>query len=146
MYQKRLGTYPNYTYTDCTCDKCAEAGAVPFKNDSAGVPGQCKPWTWTSIGFGDCTGNEICIVCGKTVREAGDPTMAETTAKWAKQYQAQSARDAQAANFGRESYWDYLEQHAHELRDKYLASGDQERADAMLTRSLSESLAGNNGD
>lgn len=62
------------------------------------------------------------------------------------EYQALAAREAQAANYGDKSYWDYLEQHAHELRAKYLAKGNIEQADAMLSRSLSESLVGNNGD
>lgn len=60
-------------------------------------------------------------------------------------YQAQSARDAQAA--GCEArYCEYLDHHAHELHAYFTARGDHESADLMLTRSWSESLRGNDGD
>jgi hypothetical protein len=61
-----------------------------------------------------------------------------------KKYSSQSARDAQAA--GQEDYALYLEQHAFELRGRFLAAHDWATADLMLTRSLSESLMGNDGD
>lgn len=60
-------------------------------------------------------------------------------------YKSQSARDAERTGYGGKSYWDYLEQHAHELHDKFAAAGDHETAAKMLTRTLSESLAGNDG-
>lgn len=53
------------------------------------------------------------------------------------QYESKAAREAQAANFGNRSYWDYLESHAKELKEKGIA-------DAM-TRSLSDALKGNDG-
>jgi hypothetical protein len=60
-------------------------------------------------------------------------------------YTSQAARDAQAAGYGGASYWDYLDKHALELRDSYLAKGDNAMAEFMLTRSLCETLRGNNG-
>jgi hypothetical protein len=63
----------------------------------------------------------------------------------AHKYRAQSARDAQAGNYGEESYWDYLETHAKELFDFFTAKGQHERASEMFTRSLSDSLVGNDG-
>jgi len=60
-------------------------------------------------------------------------------------YRAQSARDAQATGYGERRYWDYLEAHAHELRDAFLRRGEPELAASMLTRSLAESLRGNDG-
>lgn len=62
-----------------------------------------------------------------------------------KTYESQSARDAQQAGYGDESYWDYLEQSAHEKRDYYLAHGEPEVADEMMTQTLSEALRGNDG-
>ena len=47
-------------------------------------------------------------------------------------YKSQSARDAQAANYGNRSYWDYLEKKAIEYDE--------------LDRSLSEALQGNDGN
>src|SRR5215510_12721234 len=41
-----------------------------------------------------------------------------------KTYKAQSARDAQAAGYGDESYWDYLENSAYESHGYYRAKGD----------------------
>ncbi len=63
----------------------------------------------------------------------------------AKQYKAQSARDAQRTGYGSPSYWDYLEAHALELRAYYLAKGDPVMAERMLTDDLSEALRGNEG-
>lgn len=60
-------------------------------------------------------------------------------------YESQAARDAQAMGYGDESYWDYLDQHAKELRDKFLAKGDEATAQRMMTESLSEALMGNDG-
>jgi hypothetical protein len=61
-------------------------------------------------------------------------------------YQSQAARDAQCANYGGPAYCAYLDRHALELRDYYMRHGDELLAAAMLTRSLSEALAGNNGE
>lgn len=60
-------------------------------------------------------------------------------------YAAQSAQDAQAFHYGGRSYWDYLEKASKESRDYYLRKGDPERAELMMTRSLSEALRGNDG-
>jgi hypothetical protein len=60
-------------------------------------------------------------------------------------YEAQSAKDAQRTGYGKKSYWDYLEQHAKELQDYYLRHDDPGSAERMMTRSLSESLIGNEG-
>jgi hypothetical protein len=61
-------------------------------------------------------------------------------------YQAQSARDARDRGYGGKSYWDYLEQSALERCARYLLRGDAEAAERMLTRTLGDALAGNNGD
>lgn len=61
------------------------------------------------------------------------------------EYKSQAARDAQASNYGDKSYWDYLDEHALELREKFLQRGDTKTAEEMLTRSLSAALAGNDG-
>jgi hypothetical protein len=61
-------------------------------------------------------------------------------------YKSQSARDAQEAGYGDKNYWDYLDKHAQELHDKYMAKGDETKAKSMITRSLSESLMENEGD
>jgi hypothetical protein len=60
-------------------------------------------------------------------------------------YTSQSARDAQAIKYGSESYWAYLDEHALELHAYFLNKGDPRTAAEMLTRSLSQSLAGNDG-
>jgi len=44
-------------------------------------------------------------------------------------------------NYGKESYWDYLEKSAYDSYHYYMAKGDVERANLMLTRSLSEALS-----
>lgn len=59
---------------------------------------------------------------------------------------SQSARDAKASGYGGERYWRYLDSHAQETHDYYLRRGEPEMAERMLTRSLSESLMGNDGD
>ena len=61
-------------------------------------------------------------------------------------YQAQSARDAQRIGYGGESYWDYLEETAMRHRDYYAARGMIDDANRMMSRTLSESFAGNDGD
>lgn len=60
-------------------------------------------------------------------------------------YVSQAARDAQAANYGGPSYWTYLDESALEHQSYYLARGESELAARMLTRTLSESLMGNDG-
>lgn len=57
-----------------------------------------------------------------------------------KTYEAQSARDAQRTGYGGESYWGYLDRAAKESRDHWLSKGDAERANHMMTRTLSEAL------
>jgi hypothetical protein len=61
------------------------------------------------------------------------------------EYKAQSARDAKASGYGAKGYWDSLEEHAHELAERFKARGDHQTAARMFTRSLSEALAGNDG-
>ena len=61
-----------------------------------------------------------------------------------KEYTAQSARDAQRSYS--ESYCDYLEQHAQELYAYFTARNEPEKAQEMLTRTLSEALMGNDGE
>lgn len=61
-------------------------------------------------------------------------------------YKAQSARDAQAANYGDKAYWDYLEQAAQEHFDYFTRKGDKTRAELMFTQSLGEALMGNDGN
>lgn len=61
-------------------------------------------------------------------------------------YAARSARDAQDSGYGGPDYWQYLEDHAHELHAYFLARGDDDRAREVMTRTLSDALAGNEGD
>lgn len=65
-------------------------------------------------------------------------TNTEITTMQAKQYRAQSARDAQETDYGPRSYWDCLEHHAEELYGKGVTDA--------FTQSLSEALEGNKGD
>jgi hypothetical protein len=67
----------------------------------------------------------------------------ETTME--KVYESKSARDAQSAGYGGEGYWDYLDETAMRLRDTFLERGDTAQAELMMTRSLGEALAGNDG-
>lgn len=62
-----------------------------------------------------------------------------------KEYESRSARDAQKMGYGDRGYWEYLDQHARELRDHFLQHGDPVRAAEIMTRTLSEALAGNDG-
>ena len=61
-------------------------------------------------------------------------------------YKSQAARDAQHGKYGEESYWEYLDRSAQEHYDYYAARGDMENAQSQFTMTLSEALAGNNGD
>lgn len=63
----------------------------------------------------------------------------------AKTYKSQAARDAQRTNYGNERYWDYLDTAAQEAHDYFIRQGDKAKAAEMFTRSLSESLMGNEG-
>lgn len=61
-------------------------------------------------------------------------------------YKSQCARDAQRMGYGKKTYWDYLDRHAGELHDKLIELGyTPEYARTMFTRSLAESLEGNDG-
>lgn len=64
----------------------------------------------------------------------------------AKTYKTQSARDAQARNYGGPSYWDYLDRAECANRDYWLSRGDTARANEAMTRTLSEALRGNDGE
>ena len=61
-------------------------------------------------------------------------------------YISKSANEAKEMNYGNEDYWDYLENHALELFEYFSKKGDQPNSKKMLERSLSEALAGNNGE
>lgn len=61
-------------------------------------------------------------------------------------YQSRAAQEAEAMGYGDRGYWDYLERHAHEMHAHYAARGDAQAAASMLTRTLSEALAGNDGE
>jgi hypothetical protein len=61
-------------------------------------------------------------------------------------YKSQTARDAQTANYGDRSYWDKLEANAHEYAAYYTKKGLHDLAARMLTRTLGEALAGNDGE
>lgn len=56
-------------------------------------------------------------------------------------YKSQSARDAQQKGYGDKNYWDYLDRHAQELHDMYMADGDETKAKQMLA----QALRGNDG-
>ncbi len=71
----------------------------------------------------------------KASEEAGHINAISTTENTG--YKSQAARDAQAHNYGDESYWDYLDTHAVELASKGVSDA--------LTRSLSDALRGNEG-
>lgn len=62
------------------------------------------------------------------------------------EYKSQSARDAQSLGYGDKDYWDCLEQSAKEKYEYFMRRGDRENAQMMFSRSLSDALAGNNGD
>ena len=53
-------------------------------------------------------------------------------------FKSLAAREAQKANYGDASYWEYLDRHAEEL----FAKGVKD----ALTRTLAEALKGNEGD
>lgn len=61
------------------------------------------------------------------------------------EYSSQAARDAQASGYGSASYWATLDEAAQRHHDYYMHHGEPEKAAAMLTRSLGEALAGNDG-
>lgn len=59
---------------------------------------------------------------------------------------SQSAREALASGFGGIGYATYLDESAERMRDYFLTRGDAVSAERMMTRSLGEALAGNDGD
>lgn len=63
-----------------------------------------------------------------------------------KTYISKAANDAKNGNYGDENYWDYLENHALELSERFSNEGNTTRANEMLKRSLSEALLGNDGE
>jgi hypothetical protein len=63
-----------------------------------------------------------------------------------RKYLSQAARDAEAMGYGNKRYWEYLDAAAIEHYDYFMAQGLQDRANEMLTRSLSEALMGNEGE
>ena len=61
-------------------------------------------------------------------------------------YVSQAARDAEAAGYGNESYWAYLDDAALRGRDYFLRHPELGvNPETMMTRSLSEALMGNEG-
>jgi len=63
-----------------------------------------------------------------------------------KVYKSKSAQQAQASGYGKESYWDYLEEAAQNHHDYYTQRGMTDTAELMFTQSLGECLQGNDGD
>lgn len=63
-----------------------------------------------------------------------------------RRYKSQAARDAQKQGYGGPSYWAELDRSCRESYRYFLRHGDKERAEMMMTRSLGESLRGNDGD
>jgi hypothetical protein len=61
-------------------------------------------------------------------------------------YKAQSARDAERTGYGDRSYWDMLEAGAERHHAYFAERGMHDMAASMFTRTLSEALAGNDGD
>lgn len=62
------------------------------------------------------------------------------------QWRSQAAKDAESSSYGGPGYPLYLEQSAFEHHGRFLAAHDWPQAELMLTRTLSESLMGNEGD
>lgn len=58
---------------------------------------------------------------------------------------SRAAQDATEGNFDR-SYADYIERHSLQLYVRFAERGDMDTARLMLTRTLGEALAGNDGD
>ena len=63
-----------------------------------------------------------------------------------KQYTARCAKDAQAMGYGNESYWDMLEESAIRYAAFFSDKGDKEQAAYMMSRTLGQSLEGNDGE
>lgn len=61
------------------------------------------------------------------------------------EYKSQAARDCQKSGFGGKSYWDYLDQHAQEMSEQYIAKGDEQKAKDIMNRSICVALRGNDG-
>lgn len=61
-------------------------------------------------------------------------------------YRSQCARDAARSSYGNESYWQSLDRSSLDHRDYYLARGDRQTGESMMTQSLGHALMGNDGD
>jgi len=61
------------------------------------------------------------------------------------EYASQAARDACAQGYGDRAYWEYLDASALRSSDYWTRRGDACTARAMLIRSLSDALRGNDG-
>ena len=61
-------------------------------------------------------------------------------------YKSRAAQDAATSGYGGPDYAAYLDQAAQEHYDYFMAKGDEERANEMMTRTLAEALRGNDGD
>jgi len=61
-------------------------------------------------------------------------------------FKSQAARDAQRMNYGDLYYWEYLDESCIEHSKYYNDIGNKKLAKEMLTRSLVESLQGNDGN
>lgn len=83
-------------------------------------------------------GSSVWHVSAANVRDAIDHARQSA-------YKARAARDAEASGYGDRDYWDYLDQSAQEHHAYFMARGDTEQAEKMLTQSLSEALRGNDG-
>lgn len=59
---------------------------------------------------------------------------------------SRAAREARDAKYGDAGYWAELDASAIRHAAYYRARGDEATAAEMLSRSLAEALAGNNGD
>ena len=61
-------------------------------------------------------------------------------------YKSRAAQDAATSGYGGPDYAAYLDRHSQEMHDYFMAKGDEERANEMMTRTLAEALRGNDGD
>ena len=60
-------------------------------------------------------------------------------------FRTRAAAQAAAAGYD-DDYVNYLNTHGVEMHDYFLARGDAEQAERMLTQTLGEALQGNDGD
>lgn len=61
-------------------------------------------------------------------------------------YSSKCAQEAQAQSYGNSYYWNYLDKSSQDHRAYFLRRNDAERAESMMTRSLAETLMGNDGE